>query len=415
MTPKAWIARPSRAVSGAGVSGRMLAAGLATLATVLPMALVTGLAGCGDPSKSKPGPGGGKPRAFAVHVRPVAEQTIPNDIHASGTARPSREVQLTTQVQGSITFLKVALGQRVEQGELLARVSTVGLFGDSQQASAEIKRLKTDLEQARQEKKDTERLFEQKIASRQQLDDARYKLLRLEAQDAQARARLAQVGEHYRGGAVHAPFGGIIAEQGVELGDYVTPGKVIGRLVDLSSVKVTVGLAEVDLPRVTAKTPVTVAFPALGDRALPGRILALSPTADKLSGSFPVEIEVPNPAGDLRGGMAARAQFLLPGIRGMFVPTEAVVQRSGQDVAYVLHASRTRVEQRPCKVGLTRDGLVQVLEGLRPGDLLVISGNTRLRNGSRVEVASDQQPKGPPEALAPASASTPRPRNTASQ
>lgn len=389
----------------------------ALLGFLLPLLAPTGLPGCGDQGGHQQRPGGRKPRAFTVHVQPVAEQTLPDDLHASGVARPNREVQLTTQVQGSITFLKVSLGQAVKQGELLARVSTVGLFGDSQQASAEIKRLKTDIEQARQEKKDTEQLFEQKIASRQQLDDSRYKVLRLEAQDAQARAKLAQVGERYRGGTVHAPFGGIIGEQGVELGDYVTPGKVIGRLVDLSSVRVTVGLAEVDLPRISVKTSVTVTFPALGDRVFPGRILAISPTSDKLSGAFPVEIEVSNPTGELRGGMAARAQFLLPGIRGTFVPVEAVVQRSGRDVAYVLGRDRTRVDQRACTVGLTRDGLVQVLTGLSAGDLLVISGNTRLRNGSRVEVASDRPARDPggTQARASAGASAPRARSTASQ
>ena len=375
------------------------------------------LSACEGQGARRPPPHARRDRAFTVHVRPVTAQTMASDLHASGTVRPNREVQLTTQVQGSVTFLRVTLGQRVKQGEVLARVSTVGLFGDSQQASAEIKRLKTDIEQARQEKKDTEQLFEQKIASRQQLDDARYKLTRLEAQETQARARLAQVGEHYRGGVVKAPFGGIIAEQSVELGDYVTPGKVIGRLVDLSSVKVTVGLAEMDVPHVSPETQVRVAFPALGSMAHPGRLLAISPTADKLSGAFPVEIEVANSTGELRGGMAAKAQFILPGLRGLFVPSEAVVQRGGHDVAYVLGPSRARVEQRRCQLGVTRDGLVQVMSGLREGELLVISGNTRLRNGSSVRVASDGpgRESSSSQAKATDGSSASAPRSSASQ
>lgn len=373
-----------------------------------------GLWGCKGESKKRPRPKA-KDRVFTVHAEPVAERSISDDIVASGTSRPSREVLLTTQVQGSVTYLKVALGQRVEKGELLARVSTVGLWGDSRQASAEIGRLKADLEQARQEHRDTERLFEQKIASRQQLDDSRYKVARLVAQDSQARAKLAQVGERFRGGALYAPFSGVIAEQGVELGDYITPGKGIGRLVDLSAVKVTVGLAEVDVVRVGDKTPVSVSFPALGDRAFGGKVLAVAPTSDQLSGAFPVEIEVPNPTGELLGGMAARAQLHFPGIKGIFVPVEAVVRRSGQSVAYVLTADRGRVEQRSCTLGLTRDGLTQVLSGLEVGELLVTSGNTRLRGGSRVALVNEGKDRQAErsEARAPAKAS-PAPKSPSS-
>lgn len=392
-------APPSR---GRHVAARALAA-LALLA----------LASCLGGKRKGP-PGKRKARIFTVHVKPVSERTLPDDIHASGTSQPRREVLLTTQVQGSVTHLKVALGRTVKAGELLARVSTVGLWGDARQASAELRRLKADLEQARQEQKDTQRLFDQKIASRQQLDDARYKVLRLEAQDAQARARLAQVGERYRGGTVIAPFDGIIAEQGVELGDYVTPGKVVGRLVDLAAVKVTVGLAEVDVVRIATATPVTVTFPALGERQYPGRVLAIAPTADKLSGAFPVEIEVANP-GELRGGMAARAKFHRPGIPGIFVPAEAVVRRAGRPVAYVLSRDRASVEQRPCRLGISRDGLVQILAGLRVGEPLVVSGNTRLRPGSQVKVAGDPERPGGPgsQATAPDGAPAPRSRPTA--
>lgn len=350
--------------------------------------LLVAWAGCGK-GKGRKGHGGKKKgkRVFTVHLKKVAGRVLTNDIVASGTTRPVREMYISTQVGGSITLLNVALGHKVKKGELLARVSTVGLWGESQQVVADLKRLKADLAQAKQELKDTDKLYKQKIVSRQNYDDARYKLLRLQAQQAQAHARLGSVGERYRGGTVRAPFDGVIAAQNAELGDFAPPGKVIGHLVDMSSIKVSVSLAEVDMVRLDRKMPVTVTFAALGKRVWKGSVLAVAPTADKQTGAFPVEILIDNSDGALRGGMAARAAFHGPGIAGLFVPVESVVQRGGKMVAYVLPPNAEKVELRVCRLGMTRDGLVQVLSGLATGDRLVVSGNTRLRQGSKVKVA----------------------------
>jgi RND family efflux transporter MFP subunit len=169
---------------------------------------------------------------------------------------------------------------------------------------------------------------------------------------------------------------------------------VLGHLVDMSTIKVMVSLAEVDMVRLKREMPVRVSLAALGGRVWPGRIVAVAPTADKQTGAFPVEVRIDNADRKLRGGMAARVVFGGPGIRGIFVPVEAVVRRGGRPVAYVLAAGADKVQMRVCKVGLARDGLVQVLSGLEVGDRLVVSGNTRLRDGSRVREAGSTLRRG---------------------
>jgi RND family efflux transporter MFP subunit len=371
------------------------------LRRLLPLALagvfvVAGL-GCDEGKGKRRGKRGkrGK-RVFTVHLQTVKARTLSDDIVATGTTKPVREMYLSTQVGGSIIRYNVSLGRRVKKGDVLARVSTVGVYGDSRQALATIKRLKADIGQADQELKDTKKLYDQKVLSRKNYDDARYKLIRLQAQRAEARARLGAVGERYVGGVVRAPFGGIIAAQNAELGDYASPGKVLGHLVDMTTLKVMVSLAEVDMVRLEKTMPVRVSFAALGGRVWTGKIVAVAPTADKQTGAFPVEVRIDNRDGKVRGGMAARVVFGGAGIHGVFVPVEAVVRRGGKPVAYVLAVGTDKVRLSVCKVGLARDGLVQVLAGLKIGERLVVSGNTRLRDGSKVRVAGSmaRAPKG---------------------
>lgn len=343
---------------------------------------------CGEGKGKRQGKRGkGGKRVFTVHVQPVKARTLANDIVATGTTRPAREMYLSTQVGGSIIRYNVALGRKVKKGDLLVQVSTVGVYGDSRQALATLKRLKADITQADQELKDTKKLFDQKVLSRKNFDDARYKLLRLKGQRAEAKARLGAVGERFVGGVVRAPFAGIIAAQNAELGDYASPGKVLGHLVDMSTIKVLVSLAEVDVVRLKRTMAVQVDFVALGERTWTGKIIAVAPTAGAQTGAFLVEVRIDNSDRRLRGGMAARVLFKRPGIRGIFVPVEAVVRRGGKPVAYVLPVGADKVTLRVCKLGMTRDGLVQVLSGLKVGDRVVVSGNTRLRDGSKVKEA----------------------------
>jgi len=351
---------------------------------------LVGTSACGK-GKGRGRKGKRAKRVFTVHLEPVKARTLSNDIVATGITKPVREMFLSTQVGGSIIRFNVSLGRKVKKGEVLAQVSTVGVYGDSRQALATLKRLKADIGQADQELKDTKKLYDQKVLSRKNYDDARYKLIRLQAQRAEARARLGAVGERYVGGVVRAPFAGIIAAQNAELGDYASPGKVLGHLVDMRVIKVMVSLAEVDVVRLGRGRPVTVTFGALGRRVWPGRIIAVAPTADAQTGAFPVEVRIDNADRQLRGGMAARVVFGGPGVHGIFVPVEAVVRRGGKPVAYVLPAGADKVQLRVCKVGLARDGLVQVLSGLKAGERLVVSGNTRLRDGSKVREAGSMR------------------------
>ncbi len=148
-----------------------------------------------------------------IHVTPASETVRSNDIVASGVTAPFRETMLAIQVQGVLTHSTLKLGRRVKKGELLVRVSTVGLYGQARGARAQIKQIKSDLAKAKRDHKDLKRLYEGKVESRKTYEDSRFLLNRLEAQLTGARASLAQIGEQYAGGALRAPFDGIISKK----------------------------------------------------------------------------------------------------------------------------------------------------------------------------------------------------------
>ncbi|MFH2006945.1 MAG: efflux RND transporter periplasmic adaptor subunit [bacterium] len=347
------------------------------------LGLVVALPGCGSKKRKKRA----RRQLPVVHVQTVQPSSRSTDIIASGVSAPLHDIALATQVAGVITRFNVYLGRRVKKNELLVRVSTVGLFGQAQAARAQIQQFRTDIRKADRDVLDAKRLYEARVESRKAYEDAKFQLQRLRAQLAQARATLGQIGESYAGGVVHAPFAGVIAQRLVDIGDYVSPGKVIGRLVDLHKVLITAGVSEQDVLHISAQTPLEVTFAATGKRRFAGRIRAIAPTSDPNTGAYPVEIVVDNPQGLIKGGMTARVVFKRPAEQGLFLPVEAVLRRDGQSVVYVLRSDGRHVDRRVVKLDDARDGQVRILSGLPLGQRVVVSGNSRLQHGSQVLVA----------------------------
>ena len=367
-------------------------------------ALLLGPTAC-TRKKRRPDP---KRPVVPVHVTPLAETVRSKDIVASGITAPLRETMLATQVQGALIRSNLKLGRRVKKGELLARVSTVGLFGQARGARAQIKQIKTDLAKAKRDHKQLKRLYEAKVESRKTYEDSRFLLRRLEAQLTGARATLAQIGEQYTGGVVKAPFDGIISHKGAEVGDYLSPGKIIGRVVDLSKVLITASVAEHDVLWIKRDTKVSVSLVAVPGRRFPGRIHAISPTAERTTGAYAIEVTVDNADGLLKGGMTARVVFARPGERGLFLRVDSVLKRESARVVFVVRADRKRVDRRLVKVSPPRDGVVRVLQGLVAGELVVTSGASQLQHGGQVEVVSGL--RGTKAAAAMSRPPQPRPR-----
>lgn len=354
----------------------------ALLSIIGVVSLPATLASCGQ-KKPPPRPSNAH---VPVHVDAVAESIRAQHIKASGVTVPRRDAVLASQVRGVVTQLKVKLGQRVKKGAVLARVSTVGLFGQFQGAKATIAQVKTDIALTRRDVRTNKRLMEQGAGTRRAFEDAEFKLRRLTSQLAGARATLAQIGDNYRGGTVRAPFSGVISSKNVEVGDYVNPGQIVGRLVGLDELLITASVAEQDVMRIRKDTRVRLTFPAAGNHTAPGRVHAVAPTAEPSTGAYTIEVIVDNRQGHLKGGMSAQVVFEQAGEAGLFLPNTAVRSRDGRRVVYVLRADRQHVDQRSVTLGAARDGTVRVRSGIRPGDHVVVSGATRLEHGTRVRV-----------------------------
>jgi membrane fusion protein (multidrug efflux system) len=354
-------------------------AALVLLLAVLP------LAGCsrrGEADNASPADAGLV--AVAVEVLQAGEARAL--VRVWGTVRPAREAAIHVEIPGTVTATRVSLGDRVEKGQVLieidpalhrARVREAEVSLESARASAG--KLRRDLERA-------EALYREKNISDSEVEAARNRALEADALHAAADAALQQARKNLAAAEVRAPFDGRVAARPPDVGTTVTLGAPLVTIVDVETVRVDAFLSEQDLRHVTAGTEVSLAVDGLPGKTFTGTVSAVGPQAEAGSLQFPVEIAVDNrPERLLRGGMVARVEIVHATYAGVpLLPVDALVETPDGDGFFAVRDGKA--ELRGVELGPREGERVAVLSGASPGDTVVVVGQNRLAEGTRVRV-----------------------------
>lgn len=310
----------------------------------------------------------------------------------SGTARAGQESRLSFRVGGTVQRIAVAVGDRVARGDLIARLDPVDYEIRVQDARAALTRDQASARQAQANYERVRQLWENKNASRAELDQARAASESAAAAVASSERKLelAQINLGYT--TLAAPADGAISEVSVEVSENVSPGQVVAVLTSGRRAEVTAAVPEQLIGDVREGDAVTVRFDALGGREFAARVTEVGVTAAAAGAAFSVAVRLDEGADDVRPGMAAEVSFRFgrgEGRETIRVPAHCVLEDRDGRFAFVVEPDGEgfgTVHRRSVSVGeLTAEGL-EILDGLADGDFLVTAGMTRVRDGMRVRV-----------------------------
>jgi len=322
---------------------------------------------------------------------PVAVQVLSTGrsealIRAWGTVTPDREAVILAEVAGTVHRVAVALGDRVEEGQVLLEI-------DPSLHRARVREAETALESARigreKAEKDLERsraMFERGTVSDSELETARTRFAETEAAHAAAAASLEEAKKNLRGAILTAPFDARVAARPPDPGSTVNPGAPLLTLVDIDRVRIEARVSEQDLPDIRPGDVAALTVQGAPGTVFTGTVAAVGPDADPDSRQYPVEIRVEIPPGlPLRGGMVARVEIVTAVYEDLpLLPVDALLEEEGEPVFYVVEGG-TAVRRRAV-IGPRNRGFVTLLEGGAAGDSVVVMGQGRLADGARVAV-----------------------------
>lgn len=287
----------------------------------------------------------------------------------TGTTEPIRAATIASEVGGRIVRLNLDEGSTVEEGDTLVRV-------DASQQSAQAAQLRAQREQFDSDIARTERLLERGLGTESDLEQLRSQR---ESVNQQLRGVYIGVGN----ATTDAPFTGQIVSKSAELGEFTSSGTTLGRMIDISSIKVLVDLPEREIGVVSEGQDATVEIPSL-NQTFEGTIHRISAEADARSRTFQVEVVIENADGRLRSGMRARVSIQKNHLENVVVaPLDSLMQGIDGSEAVVVHEGKARVIV--AQVGPTRGSYGVITHGLAPGDQLIIHGQTDLVNDEPVE------------------------------
>jgi membrane fusion protein (multidrug efflux system) len=312
-----------------------------------------------------------------IRVANVLPTESADTFRAVGTVRLRREIDLGFTTPGRIATIAVEAGDRVRKGQLLAALDTTTVGADLAAAAAERTRTQADLARARD-------LFAKGWVTRARLDsaEAAYRAAAAATTSAQFSATTARI---------VAPADGHILRRMAEVSQVVNAGTPVISFGDnRDGFVLRVPITDVQASGIIRTGSVPIDIAALGPAPLAARIVEVAGRADDRTGTFAIVLALP-PDPALRSGQIGHATLSMRGSGPdtMLVPSSAVfAARAGEAFVYVLDASGKRVKHRRIVTGQTNDQGVAVLEGLKAGERIAVTGISQLADGSRVTAAA---------------------------
>jgi RND family efflux transporter MFP subunit len=356
-----------------------------------------------------------------ITVAPVGTGQTGTDLRLSGVVEPNayRQVTVTPLVSGRVTHIMVELGQRVREGQTMARVFSPELV----EAHARFVAASAELDAHDRALQRTQKLVEIGAASRQELERVHAEHSAQTAAVESARARLELLGAPPaaldRGATgtlagstnVPAPISGVVTERAANVGLNVDPSAKLFTVVDLSTVWVTAAVYEKDFARVPVGSPTVITTPAYPDLVLKGKVAYADPQVNAETRTAKVRVEVPNAGNALRLGMFVDVSAGGSGTTSaLMIPRTAVQHVGGREVVYLVHpAEPGKFTERAVRLDRSSGAQVEVLSGLTPGDVIVTAGSFFVRaERERLGLRTKDAPPAAPNAAAPGTDPMPR-------
>ncbi len=337
-------------------------------------------------------------------------QTI-SALNATGRVTAQRKAAVSTKATGRLEYLGVQEGSVVKAGDVLARIENKDVSATRDQAQANLRATKANLEQGLAEMRDaqsnltrSEDLAKKNFISSATLDTAKARFDKAQAVVASLNGAIGVAEANLRATAVaveqtliRAPFDGVVLTKNANVGDIITPfssaadskGAVVN-MADMSTLEVEADVSENSISKISVGQPVEIQLDAFATTRLLAKVSRIVPTVDRSKATILVKIEFIERDPRILPDMSAKVSFLTRELKAeerkavTAVQPAAIVKRDGKEVLFLLdekNIAKQMVVSATAKIG----DLIQV-DGVKPGDKVILNAPEKLKDGSAVEL-----------------------------
>ena len=330
-------------------------------------------AGC----KKEGAAGPGKMPPPQVVVAEARTERVEETLSRVANIQANEMVVLQSETDGVVQEILFEEGQQVEKGALLVRLDETKLAASLAQAEANFKLSEANFARSKE-------LYDGRLISQQEFDQA--------AAIYQAnQANLDLTRRQLKDTRIYAPFEGVVSSRQVSPGQIINKNTILTWLIDLDPVKVEFHVPERFLGQVKVKQPIDVKVVAFPADEFKGEVFFVSPFVDPTNRTALVKAYIPNPKAKLKPGMYGDLDLtLVVRERSTVIPEAAITQILTNSQAMVMAVDQSgNAQMQKITVGVRLVGSVEVLEGLKPGDKVIVEGLQKVVPGAPVRIAPE--------------------------
>jgi RND family efflux transporter MFP subunit len=362
-------------------------------------------------------------RPAALPIRVVAAVPLATEgavaasiLDASGYVVARRQATVASKITGKMVELDIEEGDRVQTGQIIAKLDDTNIRAALDQANAQLAYAKAGLAETEVNMANAQRDYDRQkslltghFVSQAAVDNSQTSLDALRAQLATqhsnvgvAERTVAVAARNLDDTIVRAPFSGVVTVKAAQPGEIVSPLSAgggftrtgIGTIVDMDSLEIQVDVNENFINRVQPAQPVAAKLNAYPDWQIPGRVIAVIPTADRSKGTVTVRVALDDKDARILPEMGVRVSFLTAAtnqsehqpVSGVRLPTNAVQSAAGATTGVVFVVHDSTLERRAVRLGATASDGVAVLSGLAAGERVAVGDFADMKEGVKIRI-----------------------------
>ncbi len=336
-----------------------------------------------NPAEEKP-VAEAKPRA--VRIETIASRDLPIVVNSVGRLAPNRSVVVSAQVAGILQRYDADVGDRVDSGGSLAVLDATDYTLALHEAESNLDAARVRLSAAKKTFERADRLLPAKAITPELFDKAEAEYKSAKAYVAQMTSMVALARRRLEKTSVSVPYDGYVTQRFVELGQNISVGDPVMQVADMATMRVKIYINELDYVHLDKDDPVTITIEAFSQSPVAGRVDKIGIKADARTNTFEVEILVDNSDFRLKAGLTARVTIQTEVIpNALMIPQNSVLFRESSKEVFIVDEENLAVA-RNVTLGRMDGSDVRILDGVNPGDKLVVAGGPYLRPGDKVVV-----------------------------
>jgi membrane fusion protein (multidrug efflux system) len=307
-------------------------------------------------------------------------------VETIGTLKPNEEVIVSSEVDGIVKNLRVNEGSPVSKGMVLVEINETDYRLEVNRADAALRQSEASLANAKLEYERKATLYKEELVTKQQFDDISARMALADGELDRAKASLSLAKEKLSKTKIYSPLGGIVREKRLTKGDYVRNGSQLLWIVQTDPLKLSFTVPEKDMGKLKIGQDVLFKVDTYPDTEFKGRLGTIYPSLEEKTRTLQVEALVPNHDNRLKPGLFAKVTLYTGQARDIVVvPITAVLYEDSRVKVFI--AEGERAKERPVKIGTKYGEYLEIVEGLKKGEMVVVAGQNNLAEGVKMNVA----------------------------